>query len=209
MDKRLLDILRSRNFEKRIRADTQLINTEERRIPFILVSKDNAGERYDWWEGRIYIEELDPKGGVLTELRTFFKDHEPSVDNAIGRVENLRLEGGEIKCDVVFGSDEDSLKVFQKYAEGILTDVSIGYTIDEVIETEKKGEPTHVLVTKFTILELSAVWKGFDGGATVGRKAQKRQEPTDEEEGEDLEAAALESELRERKLKLFEKEIQI
>ena len=141
--------------------------------------------------------------------RTFFKDHNPSVDNAIGRVENLRLEGGEIKCDVVFGSDEDSLKVFQKYAEGILTDVSIGYTIDEVVETEKKGEPTHVLVTKFTILELSAVWKGFDGGATVGRNAQKRQEPTGEEEGEDLEAAALESELRERKLKLFEKEIQI
>jgi hypothetical protein len=209
MDKRLLDILRSRNFEKKIRADTQLINTEERRIPFILVSKNNAGERYDWWEGRVYIEELDPKGAVLTELRTFFKDHEPSVDNAIGRVENLRLEGGEIKCDVVFGSDEDSLKVFQKYAEGILTDVSIGYTIDEVVETEKKGEPTHVLVTKFTIMELSAVWKGFDSGATVGRNAQKRQESVDEEEGEDLEAAALESELRERKLKLFEKEIQI
>ena len=56
-----------------------------------------------------------------------------------------------------------------------MTDVSIGYTIDEVIETEKKGEPTHVLVTKFTILELSAVWKGFDSGAIVGRKAVEDQ----------------------------------
>ena len=170
MPKTLLDALRSRSFDKNIRADTALISVETRTIPFILVSKNNAGERYDWWDGETYIEELDPKGAILTELRTFFKDHNPSVDNAIGRVENLRIDGGEIKCDVVFGSDEDSLKVFQKYAEGILTDVSIGYTIEEVIETEKKGELTHVMVTKFTIMELSAVWKGFDSGAIASRK---------------------------------------
>lgn len=201
MPKNLLDVLQSRNFEKKIRADTSLIDTQTRTVPFILVSKDNAGERYDWWEGRIYIEELDPKGAILTELRTFFKDHSPSVDNAIGRVENLRLDGSEIKCDVVFGSDEDSLKVFQKYAEGILTDVSIGYTIDEVIETEKKGEPTHVLVTKFTILELSAVWKGFDKNATVGRSVKE----ADEQER----LNKIKSDSRERELKLKEMEISL
>ncbi len=198
MPKKLLDVLQSRNFEKKIRADTSLIDTQTRTVPFILVSKNNAGERYDWWEGRIYIEELDPNGAVLTELRTFFKDHEPSVDNAIGRVENLRLENGEIKCDVVFGSDEDSLKVFQKYAEGILTDVSIGYTIDEVIETEKKGEPTHVLVTRFTILELSAVWKGFDSGATISRKANNEEIPS---------SSNIEMEIISRKLNLMGKEL--
>lgn len=207
MPENLLDVLQSRNFEKKIRADTSLIDTQTRTVPFILVSKDNAGERYDWWEGRIYIEELDPKGAILTELRTFFKDHSPSVDNAIGRVENLRLEGSEIKCDVVFGSDEDSLKVFQKYAEGILTDVSIGYTIDEVIETEKKGEPTHVLVTKFTILELSAVWKGFDKNATVGRAVEKIKKEENEVEGQKDQLSKVERELIGLKLKIMQKEI--
>jgi len=200
MPKNLLDAIHGRSFAKNIRADVALINPETRTVPFILVSKDNAGDRYDWWEDRIYIEELDPNGAVLTELRTFFKDHSPSVDNAIGRVENLRVDNGEIKCDVVFGSDEDSLKVFQKYAEGILTDVSIGYTIEEVIETEKKGEPTHVMVTRFTILELSAVWKGFDIGATIGRKAVD--EPNEEER---LNKIALDS--IERKINLLQKEI--
>lgn len=200
MSKNLMEILQNRSFEKRIRADTSLINIEERRIPFVLVSKDNSGERFDWWEGRVYIEELDPKGAVLTELRTFFKDHRTSVDSAIGRVENLRLEGGEVKCDVVFGSDEDSLKVFQKYVEGILTDVSIGYTIEQTIETEKKGEPTHVLVTRFTILELSAVWKGFDSGAKVGRQAVE-----DQAEADRLNKINLDS--IERELNLIEMEI--
>jgi hypothetical protein len=204
MPKNLIDVLQSRSFEKKIRADTSLINHETRTVPFILVSKNNSGERYDWWENRIYTEELDPKGAILTELRTFFKDHFPSVDNAIGRVENLRLEGGEIKCDVIFGSDEDSLKVFQKYAEGILTDVSIGYTIDEVVETEKKGEPTHVLVTRFTILELSAVWKGFDKNATVGRSADADKEKV---VGQEDQPSNAERELIGLKLKIMQKEI--
>lgn len=198
MKKRLIDELRSRSFEKRIRADTKLIDLENRTIPFVIVSKDNSGERYDWWEGRTYIEELDVNGADLTQLRTFFKDHRPSVDTAIGRVENVRLEDGEIKCDVTFGSDDDSLKIFQKYAEGILSDVSIGYTIQEIVETEKKGEPAHVMVTKFTPLELSAVWRGFDQGATVGREANTN---------DNVDSSKIEMDAIKRKLTIMEKEI--
>lgn len=198
MKKRLIDELRSRSFEKRIRADTKLIDTESRTIPFVIVSKDNAGERFDWWEGKTYIEELDVNGADLSQLRTFFKDHRPSVDTAIGRVDNVRLDAGEIKCDVVFGSDDDSLKVFQKYVDGILSDVSIGYTIQEIVETEKKGEPSHVLVTRFTPVELSAVWRGFDQGAKVGREAEVQRESDSQK---------IELDSIKRKINLMEKEI--
>lgn len=145
------------------------IDLENRMIPFILISRNNAGERYDWWEDEIYIEELDVNGANLDELMTFFKDHSPSVDNAIGRIDNKRIEDGEAKSDVYFGSDEDALKVFQKYQDRVLTDVSIGYIVNDVIITSRQGEPDHVLVTDYTIVELSAVWKGFDRGATIGR----------------------------------------
>ena len=153
------------------------INIEERSVPFTLISEDNAGERFDWWEGEVYIEELDVQGANYQGLRTFFTDHRPSVDNAIGRVENTQVDNNRLKADVVFGSSVRSGEVFQKYLDGILTDVSIGYRVNDVVITEKKGEPDHVLVTDFEIVELSAVWKGFDTGANVGRQVETHPEP--------------------------------
>lgn len=190
----------------RAKADTNLIDVENRIVPFIIVSRDNAGLRYDWWNDEIYEERLDPQGATFDGLNTFFKDHEMRVDNAIGKVENKRVDNGEIKVDVRFGTDEDSEKIFNKYREGILTDVSIGYSIQEVITTERKDDPTEVLVTRFDIHELSAVWKGFDSNAKVGREAEnlgKEETPNDA----DLEKAKQEQ--RRRKLDLKEKTINL
>lgn len=145
------------------RADTTI--TKGADATFILISNANQTERYDWWEDEIYIEELDVTGADYSQLKTFFKDHEPSVDNAIGLVENLRVESGQLIGDVRFSRDEKSQIIKQKYDDGILTDVSIGYRVDDYVLTEQKDAPTHVLVTKYRIVELSAVWKGADTGA--------------------------------------------
>lgn len=149
------------------------IDVENRKISFIAVSSDNAGLRYDWWNDEVFEERLEPKGATFNGLTTFFRDHVTNTETAIGRIENTRLDKGQIKTDVVFGSDDDAQRIFNKFREGILTDVSIGYTIDEVITTERTDEPTEVLVTKFNIHELSAVWKGFDSNAKVGREIDK------------------------------------
>jgi len=165
---------------RRVSSNTKeresVIDVENRSIPFILVSDDNAGERYDWWNDEVYIEELDPNGARLDELKTFFKDHRQAVDTAIGRIENARVESGEIKADVIFGTDDDADKVFTKYKDRILTDVSVGYYVNDIIVTSKKDEPDHILVTDYTIVELSAVWKGFDKGATMGRSRSAKKE---------------------------------
>ena len=158
-------------------SDTSVIDVENRTIPFVLVSTENAGERYDWWSGETYIEELDVNGAHLDELKTFFKDHNQAVDTAIGRIENSRVDQGRIVADVVFGNDDDASRVFQKYQDRILTDVSVGYYVNDIVVTSKKDEPDHVLVTDYTIVELSAVWKGFDKGATMGRQAGEHREP--------------------------------
>ncbi|SFV66613.1 hypothetical protein MNB_SM-5-590 [hydrothermal vent metagenome] len=140
-------------------GDTAVIDVENRTIPFVLVSEENAGERYDWWNDEVYIEELDPNGARLDELRTFFKDHNQAVDTAIGRIENSRVDGKRIVADVVFGNDDDASRVFQKYQDRILTDVSVGYYVNDIIVTSKKDEPDHVLVTDYTIVELSSQQK--------------------------------------------------
>ena len=153
-------------------ATPPVVDEETRTIPFVIVSADNAGERYDWWEGETYIEELSIEGAHYGRLKTFFTDHRPSVDNAAGRVDNTRPEAGTIKCDVQFAKDQRSYDIYIKYRDGILTDVSIGYIINDVIVTSKKDEPDHVLVTDYEVVELSAVWRGFDAGAGVGRSVQ-------------------------------------
>lgn len=187
-------------------AQTDLIDSSTRTIPFILVSNDNGGLRYDWWEDEIYEEKLVVTGATFDRLKTFFKDHELSVDTAIGRVVNVRVEQDQIKADVIFGSDEDSDKIFRKFQEGILTDVSIGYTIQETITTERTGQYTLVEVTQFDIHELSAVWKGFDSGATIGRNADKNLKKEVENNEEDTELLRM-KEQRSRKLLLAEKSI--
>lgn len=154
-------------------AEPAQINEETRTVPFVLISNDNAGERYDWWNDEVYIEELDVNGARFERLSTLFTDHMPTVDNAIARLENKRIEDGQFKADAIFGGDERSVTIFEKYRDGILSDVSIGYVVHDVVITERKGEPDHVLVTDYEVVELSAVWRGFDSGATVGRSFEK------------------------------------
>lgn len=191
-------------------AQTDLINEETRTIPFILVSNDNSGLRYDWWEDEIYEEKLIPEGATFDRLNTFFKDHRMSVDTAIGKVINTRVENGQIKADVIFGSDIESQTIFNKFREGILTDVSIGYSIQDTKTTKREKDYPLVEVTRFDIHELSAVWKGFDKNAKVGRNADNEnleKEVENNEENSDLLEAETSREKRARDLELIEKSI--
>lgn len=203
----LLSNLRDKTIHNRAKVETDLINVEERKVPFIIVSNDNAGLRYDWWNDEIFEERLDPSGATFDSLNTFFKDHEMRVDNAIGRIENTRLDNGQIKTDVIFGTDEDSERIFNKYREGILTDVSIGYSIQEVTTTERKDEPTEVLVNRFDIHELSAVWKGFDSKAQVGRTVEQNLEKEETPNEEDVKRSEDLKLQRKRQLDLKQKQL--
>lgn len=165
----LLKAIQGKSVDRKASLQTGLIDEKTRTVSFILISKDNEGERYDWWKDEIYLERLDVNGAKHDELKTFFKDHIRSVDSAIGRVENVRIEDAQLKGDVVFGTDEASETIFRKYVDGVLTDVSIGYRINGATIEERKGEPDIVTVTDFDVRELSAVGIGFDKGATVGR----------------------------------------
>jgi len=176
------------------------IDVENKKVPFVLVSNDNAGERYDWWKDEVYIEELDVNGASYERLQTFFTDHRPSVDNAIGRIDNVRVEDAQLKADVIFGSDDRANAIFDKYKDGILTDVSIGYRINDVVVTSKKDAPDHVLVTDYEVVELSAVWRGFDSGASVGRT--EKTETNDESSNQTPEMDGRCVEVLERELKL-------
>lgn len=145
------------------------VDSENRKVSFIMISDDNAGKRWDWDRG-VYTEVLDVNGANYERLRVFFKDHNRSVDSAIGRIENKRVEDGQFKADVYFGTDAKSDEIFKKYEEGILTDCSVTYIRNKVLVEEREGEPDLVTVKDYDIIECSAVGVGFDKGAMVGRE---------------------------------------
>ncbi|MBX2078023.1 HK97 family phage prohead protease [Campylobacter peloridis] len=149
-----------------IRSDTakiRNIDNDNNILSFVMISNSNACKRWDWDMGE-YLEELDISGARYNELRTLFTDHNPSVDNAIAKIENIRVENNELVCDCIFAKDERSQNIFKKYKDGILSDVSIGYKILKQT-IDKDSNLKKVLVNEFEIFELSAVWKGADKNA--------------------------------------------
>ncbi len=136
---------------------------KKRTLGFIIISSENDGLRFDRWSGESYVERLQVAGAKTDRLNTFFKDHDRSVDSAIGRCHNIHVERGELKADVTFGADDHS--VLNKYQEGILRDVSVGYSIHDYEVEERDAQPNIVTVTDFSIIELSCVGVGFDRGA--------------------------------------------
>lgn len=154
------NITGTEQIRKATMATSQVEGSEA--LTFVIISPDNAGMRWDWDIGE-YMEELDINGANSERLNTFFKDHRRGVDDAIGRVTNVRKDGNSLLADVVFGTDGQSIR--QKYEEGILTDVSIGYRIRKYDHEKREGEPDLVTVREFDIFELSAVGIGFDQGA--------------------------------------------
>lgn len=166
----LIDETVGSTVERKLTLDNSVsVDSENRKVSFIMISDDNAGKRWDWDRG-IYTEILDVDGANYERLRVFFKDHNRSVDSAIGKIENKRVEDGQFKADVVFGTDERSQEIFKKYEEGILTDCSVTYIRNKVLVEERDGEPDLVTVKEYDIIECSAVGVGFDKGAIVGRE---------------------------------------
>ena len=194
------------------KAAASSTQTKEDRLTFVIVSENNEGKRYDWRiSDDYYIERLDISGADTSELRTFFKDHNRGVDNAIGRVENVRKENASLLCDVVFDTSGEDIK--RKYQNGTLSDVSIGYRINAYEIEQRQGEPDIVTVTDFSIVELSAVGVGFDNGAKyTGREQQNKKGDTGMDELkkrlEELEKIAKRSKEQEAEFVKLKKQIE-
>lgn len=158
--------------ERRAVVENNSIDIENRRISFVLISDDNSGLRRDPFSGEIFKETLDVNGADYSRLTVFLKDHNREIDSVVGKIENPRIENSKMKIDVVFGRDEQSDIVFNKYKDGLLTDVSAGYVRRKIEMIERKDEPKEMVVRDYEIIEVSAVWRGFDKYATVGRNAE-------------------------------------
>jgi len=146
---------------------------EEKRTVDLTWTTGAKGLRSGW--GERYYEELSlaPEHVDLSRLNDgshpLLAAHDDrSLDSVIGVVERAWLEGDKAGATVRFAKDEISERVFQKVKDGILRNVSVGYSVQEYTDVSQEGDeyPTF-RATRWTPAELSIVPIGFDAQAKV------------------------------------------
>lgn len=146
------------------------VDTEKRTVEMVF-STGEKGKRSSFFGS--YFEELEisERAIDLTRLNAgapVLAAHDASnLDSVVGVVERAWVEGTEAKAIVRFAKDEISERVFQKVSDGILRNVSVGYTAEyEDVSKDEDEIPTYRAV-RWTPMEVSIVPIGFDKNAQI------------------------------------------
>ena len=162
------------------------VNREARTVEVVFTT-GQAGERYNWDLGR-YIEELDvtsksvrtdrlDKGLSVIDSHNTYR----GVNGVYGVTESYEIKNGQIVGTVRFANDEESDKVFNKVADGILRHVSLGYRVHKYEHTKATGDNKldTLRAVDWTPLELSFVPVSFE--TTNGVRSEQNEETYDVE----------------------------
>lgn len=129
-----------------------------RRTPWI---GDPYDEELSMDPAHVHMERLNERGAVL-------RDHDHfSIDSVIGTVVpgTARIENGRAVASVQFSDREDVAGIVGDVQAGILRSVSVGYSVQKYVLTERDDGPDHYLAVEWTPAEISVVPIGADPGA--------------------------------------------
>ncbi|WP_033915815.1 phage major capsid protein [Campylobacter sputorum] len=158
--------IQSANFEATLQKNNAF-NDDELTIGFIALSKDNLHKRSFF--GDEYYLSVDTKG-VKFSAKTLYKDHRPSFDSAIGKIEEVKFEDGNYKVKVKFDKDiKESFEAYNKYKAGLSSSVSVGFGEIKLKEMDDIDGLPHFQIYDGVVEELSAVWQGADPNAKVSK----------------------------------------
>lgn len=150
---------------------------EDRSVPVTLAT-GAAVRVYDSRRGMI-DEHLDMTAADLPRQIPLVDSHNHgSVDNILGSIRELRIEGNELSGRAYFSRKPAAVSAFNDMRDGHLTDISVGFfrQKETYVEAEKEGQingqrikgPAR-LVTRWAPFEGSAVTVGADRHSTFGR----------------------------------------
>ena len=124
-------------------------------------------------------------GAELPSQVPLLTDHTRSVDGVIGSVRGIR-RNGEVTGKLYFAADPGAEQLWEKVQAGHVTDLSVGYVVDEEtrIEPGRSGvvagrtytaetRPLHV-VSRWTLKEVSLVAIGADPQAKTRSSFEER-----------------------------------
>jgi len=141
----------------------------------------SSEEPYERWFG---VEILGHTAGevnlgwMASGRAPLLVDHDARVDNQVGTLVKVWLDGGRGKALARFGKNARSQEIRDRVLSGDLTNVSVGYRIDEMtLVQEKKDGPSVYRVTKWQPLEASIVTIPADQSVGVGRNSELDAKP--------------------------------
>ena len=146
---------------------------EAKRTAEVVWSTGAAVTRMDYWTGKRYLEELslDPKHVDMKRMESgapILNNHSRySLADVIGVVERAWIENGEGRAIVRFDDGEDAQEIFRKVQNGILRNVSVGYSVRKYEITEQEGTLPIYRAVDWTPAEVSVVPVGADANAGV------------------------------------------
>lgn len=154
-----------------ITLDTRNADGDKRTVPATLSSEQPVQRAFG-------MEVLShTKGAVNLEraingLPLLFSHN---ADEPVGRAENIRISGRKLKADLRFSKSARGSEIWQDVQDGVLTDISIGYRIDDYQETDET-----LTVTRWTIFETSVVTISADTAAGINRSLKMDKDKTTE-----------------------------
>ena len=157
------------------------LDEKERSVEFV-ASTENRVSVFDW-ESWGPIDEILLMSGCQVPKRgavPFLDSHSRySIKDVVGSFKDFRVENGELLGRAYFSTVQEAQKAFTLVREGHLTDVSVGYEIneyrtlkdDEVFEHEGKEYTGPLrLVTSWELFEVSLCPIGADSNAKARNK---------------------------------------
>ncbi|MCA6305669.1 MAG: HK97 family phage prohead protease [Phenylobacterium sp.] len=151
-------------------APVRSVDAEKRTIELVWTTGAPV-QRYDWWTGRRYVEELEVSEtavdlGRLNGGAPLLNTHgQWDLDDVIGVVERAWIEGAEGRAVVRFSDREDVEPYWRDVTTGIIRNVSVGYAVREYQITERENALEIRRAVDWEPMELSLVPVPADAGA--------------------------------------------
>ena len=155
-----------------LRADSVI--DEENRTVRVSVSSELPVTRASFFR-EPWIEVLGHKDGEvdLTRLEngaSVHYNHSRKREDRIGVVESAGVRNGRVEATLRISKRDDVNDLWQDIRDGVLTNISVGYSIDErKLTRENKDGPDEYRITSWTPHEVSFVDIPADPSGGVGR----------------------------------------
>lgn len=160
------------------------MNVEERTVDVVFATPTPV-LRYSWMREEYYNEVLDMDGANLERAKKglpVLDNHGTwgSVGQILGRAEDIRREGESYAATVRFSKRAAIQEIVTDIQDGIISDISFGYSVDKVERMEKSDSEQYrtYMVRSWTPNEISFVTIPADPKAGV-RSADNKNEGFD------------------------------
>lgn len=161
-------------------ASANQVDTDKRTVEVVFATETPVQRRrYEGWERVIDFEEILTISKAAIDF-TRLNSRAPVLDSharystrsQVGVVEKAWIDGKEARALLRFptlGIDQEADRLFALISDGVVSNVSVGYTLQKikVVEPEKRGEMQKVIALRWMPTEISFVTVPADPASGV------------------------------------------